>query len=1026
MIHTFRALVAFGIFALTCAGQVDANKGTIAGSVTDRSGAPVAYAKVLAIQNESGLEREAITGADGLFRIAYVLPGTYEVRVESGSVGAVVHDVAVRVGITIRVNVAMTVQSGPDAVSATASVLSVADAEMTQVVPFNAIRDLPINGRRFQEFAALTPTVLVEPETNGQLSFVGQRGVNSNVLIDGTDYNEPFLGGIRGGERSNAAFTIPQSAIREFQAVTSGYSAEYGRSSGGVLNAVTRAGTNNYHGEAFYLIRDGSVARDTPLGQRPLERQQQFGGAAGGPAIRDRLFFFGAAEQQFARFPRDVRFGVLNNVQRTAETAAAYDFFRNQEGPFRQTNDATAALGRGDWHIGDAHVLSGRYTWSRNNALNASAMGASLEPFTNLALNANGTEWATTRTIGGQLTSALRTSLVNDLRVQHSFEHRRRIPNARSPLLDAASIGSAGTPPLLPYRLRDRRLQIADAATVLTGRHALKFGADYSYIDFYQWYGDNQFGSFVITNPDPDATLRILSGTGGAAGNRFDDPSVVYRRQVGILAMENAAHQLAFFAQDTWRVAPTVTLNLGLRWEGQLNPKPDTSNEFLLRSVQGFQFPLGSVDPTVITDHLHQWAPRVGIAWNPGGGRTVVRAQGGIFYAQNPFLLYAGALDSFSNSPSDLSVQVSPGARGTVYQQFLAAGIDLNARALGNLPVVSVPDAVGRLTGGANQFAQTTVVTTSGKDFRNPRAAQFSAGVQHEAARGLLMDTQFNFVETRNLPRNVDINVPQPTVRPGDASQRPFFGLRSGTPRPNPAVGQVLMRDSSARSRYIGQTVRLQWNRSRFDVAANYTLGYNKSDSDMERAISGVTYQNPFDLSREYNWSALDARHTASGYLLFRAPLGVELTSLFRYRSGLPIDATTGGDTSELLSGAVGNRPLERPGLPFERNAFRNLDYKTVDMRLLKTFAITEAVRVQFSAEAFNLFNFDNVRFLPASVLASNPAFVHGPGILPNGNMAPVNPEFLRLRTASGAYDPTVAGQQGTPLQGQFGLRLLF
>ena len=1018
------ALVALA--SLACLAQVDANKGAISGSVTDRTGAPVPDAKVLAIQSESGLERETVSGKDGLFRIGYLLPGTYEVRVESGSVGAIIQNVAVRVGTSVQVNVAITLQSGRETVDATASVLSVADSEMTQVVPFQAIRDLPINGRRFQEFAALTPTVLVEPETLGQLSFVGQRGVNSNILIDGTDYNEPFLGGIRGGERSGSAFTIPQSAIREFQAVTSGYSAEFGRSSGGVLNAITRSGTNSLHGEAFYLLRDGSFAADTPLGQRSIERQHQFGGGVGGPVIRDRLFFFGAAEQQFAKFPRDVRFGVLDSVQRNAQNAPAYDFFRSQEGPFEQTNDATATLGRADYRIGEGHLLTGRYQWSRNNALNASALGSSLQPFTNLALNANGTEWETVRTIGGQLTSVIGPTILNDLRVQHSFEHRRRIPNARSPLVEAAAIGSVGTPPLLPYRLRDRRFQVADAFTLLPGAHSWKFGADYSYIDFYQWYGDNQFGSFVIANADPDATLGILSGAGTATGNRFDDPSVVYRRQVGVLAMENAAHQLAFFAQDTWRLRPTVTLNLGLRWEGQLNPRPDTGNEFLLGNVRNFEFPMGTVDPTSIPDHMNQWAPRAAIAWNPGRGRTVIRAQSGLFYAQNPFILYAGALDSFSNTPSDLSVQVSPGARGTVYQQFLAAGINLNGSSLSNLPVVPPADVASKITAGANRFAQSNVVTTSGKNFRNPRATQFSLGVQHELARGLSIDTQFNYVGTTNLPRNIDINVPRPTVREGDVSLRPFFGLRSGVPRPNPNIGQVLVRDSSARSKYMGQTARLQWTHSRVELAANYTLGFNKSDADLERSITGTTYQNPYDLAREYNWSALDARHTASGYLLYRGPWGFDLTSLFRYRSGLPIDATTGADTSELLSGAQGNRPLERPGQPFARNAFRNLDYKTVDMRLLKSFAVSESVRVQFSAEAFNLFNFDNVRFLPTSVLANNPAFQYGLGILPNGQLAPVNPGFLRLRTASGGYDPATTGQQGTPLQGQFGIRLLF
>jgi hypothetical protein len=244
--------------------------------------------------------------------------------------------------------------------------------------------------------------------------------------------------------------------------------------------------------------------------------------------------------------------------------------------------------------------------------------------------------------------------------------------------------------------------------------------------------------------------------------------------------------------------------------------------------------------------------------------------------------------------------------------------------------------------------------------------------------------------------------------------------------RPNSQVGQVLVRDSSARSRYNGHSFRLQLTRSRFELAANYTLSWNKSDDDNERAISGITYGNPFDLSREYHWSALDARHVASGYALVRAPLGFDFTGLFRYRSALPIDPTTGADSAELLTGSAGNRPFERPGVPFLRNSFRNRDFKTVDVRVLKTIVGLEQLRVQLSAEVFNVFNFENVAFLPPTQLADNPAFVYGPGILPNGQMAPVAPGFLQLRDASGAYNSGVAGQAGTPLMAQFGLRLLF
>ncbi len=145
-----------------------------------------------------------------------------------------------------------------------------------------SISQLPINGRRFQDFVLLTPSAQLDP-VRQQISLVGQRGINSNVQIDGADYNNPFFGGLRGGERSNNAFTIPQGAIREFQVITSGYNAEFGRSTGGVVNAVTKSGTNDFHGSAFFVIRPQKYAHKNAFGQIASPTQKQFGGAVGGP-----------------------------------------------------------------------------------------------------------------------------------------------------------------------------------------------------------------------------------------------------------------------------------------------------------------------------------------------------------------------------------------------------------------------------------------------------------------------------------------------------------------------------------------------------------------------------------------------------------------------------------------------------------------------------------------------------------------------------------------------------------------------
>jgi hypothetical protein len=236
-------------------------------------------------------------------------------------------------------------------------------------------------------------------------------------------------------------------------------------------------------------------------------------------------------------------------------------------------------------------------------------------------------------------------------------------------------------------------------------------------------------------------------------------------------------------------------------------------------------------------------------------------------------------------------------------------------------------------------------------------------------------------------------------------------------------VGSITVKNSNARSDFYGNTFRMQYRRHKWQFAASYTLSYNKSDDDNERTSGGTLYLNPFDLSREFNWSNLDARHQFGGYTVYQAPLGIELTGLFRWRSGLPFDPTTGADTSEFLGGSAGNRPMEAPGVPMLRNSFRNRDFKTVDARFLKNFRVTENSKLQFSCEMFNVFSWANMAF-------SSNAFIYGLGLQTNGQAAPIDSRFMRLRVASGPsagqYDASTTAQQGTPFQAQMGLRFIF
>ena len=607
---------------LMCGGiqafaQAQASTGQIVGSVRDNNGAAIANATVKALSKRTGLELTATTNEDGLYRFVLLPPGEYDLKAEAGGFSAGgVNGVTVGVGQTIDANITLGVGAVSAAVTITAEAVqtttSVPDALFNQ----KAIDNLPINGRRFQDFVQLTPTAIVDNATRGQISLSGQRGINTNVNIDGLDYNQPFFGGIRGGERSNNAFTIPQESIKEFQVVAAGYSAEFGRSSGGVVTAVTKSGTNEYHGSAFYLLRHRDFSRkndyfkglETFLNGRevtPAPTQHQFGGSIGGPIKRDKAFFFGTYEQQRFRNPRQVVFDLLQNFTPTENTQEAFNFFRGLQEEFVQTNDAIAGLARFDYNFSESNRFNVRYNQSNNKALNANATGNALFPTTTSALSNNGTERDRTYTVTGQLTSFFAGNLVNELRAQYSREVRPREANVEAPVVQS-SIGNFGTVRFLPTTQFDWRTQVFNNLTWILGNHTTKFGAEVNHVFADQTFAFNQFGYFQLNGTNVSTLLDLLSYTPNVTTgtvNRFDSTAVTYDRQIGNGQLDLTVQEFALYAQDAWRIRPNFTLNYGLRWEGQFNPAPTTNNTSVYDKVRGFRFPSGhSVDPSYIPD----------------------------------------------------------------------------------------------------------------------------------------------------------------------------------------------------------------------------------------------------------------------------------------------------------------------------------------------------------------------------------------------------------------------------------------
>ncbi|MFN2529962.1 MAG: TonB-dependent receptor domain-containing protein [Pyrinomonadaceae bacterium] len=732
--------------------QSQASTGQISGIITDTNGAVVPNVTVKAKNKGTGLERTVNSSDAGLYTIVLLPPGTYTLTAEvSGFAPTTVDDVIVNVGRTADANVTMGASGVQATVLVTAEAIQVTRNESDAVVNETAIRTLPINGRRFQDFVTLTPTAQVDP-SRGQISLAGQKGINGNVTIDGADYNQPFFGGIRGGERSNLAFTVPQEAIKEFQVVASGYSAEFGRSTGGIVNAVTRSGDNSVRGSAFWLYRPSRLAKGneftqaladqklTALGVNPTlaATQHQFGGSIGGPIKKDRLFYFGAYEQQRFRAPRQIVFSIPTAfppsfISLSSAQQSVLSFFSGEQVSYIQTNDAYAGLARVDWNVNNSHTFNVRFSGSRNNALNAASRGeTAIDPTTNSALSSNGTEQNTTRILVAQLVDNFGPTIVNEMRFQYARETRPRLSNSEVPnfVTSFGSFGAAGssTSSFLPNEEHDTRYQITDAITVIKGNHNFKFGGEYSHIDAAQTFGFNQFGRFNMsigaacisaTNCTAADTLLRLSSVPIAAGSlpaytsnsnaflgRFDSTSATYNVQIGNRIAALSEQQLAFFGQDSWRITPRFTLNYGLRGEAQYNPTPDTSNTTIVNIVKNTVFPFRgkSYDPSTIPDSGWEWGPRVGFAWDPEGqGKTVIRGYGGVYYATTPLLLLAAPINNFRTPPGDVSVQLpfSVGAvNQTAFNSFLgtAAGAQYIAITGCNPVAASGSDARNRCT----------------------------------------------------------------------------------------------------------------------------------------------------------------------------------------------------------------------------------------------------------------------------------------------------------------------------------------
>src|SRR5215469_6246393 len=381
-LHLQLLLTGVSIAALALA-QSEIGGATLNGTVIDPSGAAVANAKVTVENTSTGLKRTAQTSDAGLYSFPGIPVGSYNLTVEAAGFRVVKQTgISLMVGAVATVDLPLAIGSAEESVTVTADapVLESTSSQTSTTVSSQAVRDLPINGRNFLDFTVLTPGVVRDPTRGGDLSFGGQRGTANSVLVDGSDANNVFFGqstGRAGTGRSPYSFS--QDAVQEFQVSANGYAAEVGRAGGGVINVITKSGTNNLHGTAFEFFRDKSLNANSWENNRASFPKRnyhfnQFGGNLGGPIVKNKAFFFFDYDGQRNNEPITVIPGAA--APSDALSQQAFQSLQKFFAAYPRSLNNDVYLGKVDLTLTNAQRLSVRYNANRFTGVNYENSGS--------------------------------------------------------------------------------------------------------------------------------------------------------------------------------------------------------------------------------------------------------------------------------------------------------------------------------------------------------------------------------------------------------------------------------------------------------------------------------------------------------------------------------------------------------------------------------------------------------------------------------------------------------------------------
>jgi len=932
--------------------QSQATTGTIEGTVTDQTGAVLPGVAVSLKSVETGIVRMVLSDDRGIFRAPLLPVGHYDVSVEfTGFTKFEQTAIALTVGQTLQLNIRLSVAGTTQAVSVTEEV-PVVEATRTQVsstIDDKAVANLPVNGRNFIDFVLLTPGVTRDVRA-GDISFAGQRGTMNSLVIDGADNNNTFFGQATGRTGSGRApFQFSQDAVKEFQVNSNGYSAEFGRAGGAVINVVTKSGTNDLHGTGFWFYRDKSLnANDVinkvavpPRGRSPYHFNQ-FGASAGGPIVKDKAFFFVNYDGQRNTVQNIVFLNLPATTPSDAATQSAIQRLSPLANSWNRTQNQDTFLGKGDWQFSTNHHVSLRYNHQNYTGGGGEAGGPQN------AFEHTGDSLVKTDTLNGSVSSILTNRLFNEFRAQYARDKEPGAANSANPeatiLEGGQTVMTIGRNFFSPRETTIKRGQFADNLSLIAGRHNFKFGGDVNADRILNFFPGNFSGSYRF-----NTLAGFTSGRPTAAGERYVQ-AFAGEGTTGATTRPNMTEFAGFF-QDDWRVSNRLTLNLGVRYDMQRVAQPTTKNPSPQLAAAG-------IDTSKIPIDKNNFAPRVGLAWRPvsNSDRFVVRAGYGIFFARTPSIMVGTA-----HSNNGLNVQT----------------ITFTGNA-----VPTYPNKFDSMPAGATAPLPTIFVFD--KNYVSPYTQQGNLAVEYGLSNDVSVTVTYLGVRGVHLQRSHDLNVGIPTDTPITVAGegRTLVYKRFPTARPFTAFDRLIAFESTANAIYHGMTVQVNKRYSRnIQLSGAYT--WSKVIDDVPDATAVVPQgsddakyvQNPLNIRDDRAVGGNDQPHRVviNGIWDLRYAEGVsnrvakgilggwQIAGIFTAQSGQPYTGLISAD----LNNDGNNRSDRAPDLG--RNTFRAPKTVSFDPRVTREVSVIERLRLQFIFEAFNVFNRYNVSATPAT-----------------------------------------------------------